>query len=321
MGVSSIVDYYVGLLIRQYRGKPKAEGHVRAFAQEAIIPERPSSSISFSSVPVEGSFEFGIVLPTDQYPLTVTVGYGESAEDIQAAIRSLSPLLADTIVNGSISNAGLSILFGTPDITLDLEDSYPNSLKNSEGASVSVSEYNNDRTIPVSIMYAYNIDPTLGATAVGAQLDTVAKYLGISRNAKLLNGISVTLNDSDLLTYIRLVAVLSHTGAALEEIDGALQETFPGVLTAIDNFDMSMDYLVNNELVSGQLLEVLIVGGLLPKPMGVRLSNVIYAPPINKIFSFSGYDFLAPMGTGFNSYTDFNEDTHFLRYSDSVYPI
>lgn len=321
MGITEIIEYYVKLLIIQYRSKPKASAHVRAFASESIIPELKNSAIGFSSVPSEGFFEIGILLPSDNYAQTVSIGFSDSAEDIQTAIRALSPELSLAVVMGSIGNAGINIIFNLDGASLDTSESYFNSLKNAQGASVAVSLFNNDRTIPIAIQNAYNIDPSLGETAKGAQLDVLGKYVGVTRRVRLLNGQYVDLNDSDMLAYIRLCAVITHLGSPLRDIDEGLNASFPDVLYAVDNFDMSMDYLVNNELVSGVLLDVLIAQNKLPKPMGVRLSNVIYAPPITKLFSFSSYEYEAPEGTGFNSYDDYNTDTHFLSYADSVYPI
>lgn len=79
-----------------------------------------------------------------------------------------------------------------------------------------------------------------------------------------------------------------------------------------------MSYLVNSSIGSQNLIQLLILEGLLPKPMGVLLSSVIYAPIIDMFFGFRTYFLPAHNATPFNTYDDYHTDWPWLSYQDTI---
>lgn len=205
MTTEEIVQYYAGLLILQYRNKPRASAHVSALVQEAIV---------------------------DQLPLT--------------------------------------------------------------------------------LQEAFNL-----GTAIGVQLDTLAKYAGVTRANYAFSG-QVILSDSDLLFLIRIKVFENNSGSSLADIQLILNAFFQGTLFVFDHQNMRLDYYLSSVSASVVLAQVLIDQNLLPKPMGVRIGTVIYAADLTHFFGFRTY--YAPIANmvGFNSYSSYPSGTHWLSYQNAI---
>lgn len=168
--------------------------------------------------------------------------------------------------------------------------------------------------LPVQVQDAFGID-----TAVGVQLDVLGKYAGVSRSTYDFSG-AVTLDDDDFRTLIKVAIIKNNAGSSLYDIDTLLNGFFPGTLLAFDYANMHMDYLFSAEIGSMQLAEVFVKNGLLPKPMGVLLGALIYAPVIDEFFGFRTYEVPAALVNGFNTYSDYNEDWPWLSYDNAIIP-
>lgn len=166
--------------------------------------------------------------------------------------------------------------------------------------------------LPVSVQDAFNLD-----SAVGVQLDVIGKYAGVTRNGYTFDG-PVTLNDSDFRLLIKIAIVQNSAGSSLYDIQSLLNIFFPGTLFIFDHKNMVIDYFFDSNEGSVELVEFFVKQGSLPKPMGVRIGSVIFAPDLTHFFGFRTYSVPAYNVVPFNSYDDFRTDWFFLSYADSV---
>ena len=148
------------------------------------------------------------------------------------------------------------------------------------------------------------------ATAVGAQLDIIGQYVGVSRyqangatvpyfgfwdasgvvapnnngfrdadnptttnasavffNAQASPTQLVALSDSSYRFLIQLKIVLNHCDGTLYSIQNYLHTFFNGIISVVDNQNMSLTYTVR----SSAPLSASILTAFLPKPMGVAI--------------------------------------------------
>jgi hypothetical protein len=140
--------------------------------------------------------------------------------------------------------------------------------------------------LPIDILNGFNINPALGPTAVGAQLDIVGKYVGASRSGYSFSG-PMKLNDADYLKLIQLKVIRNISDSGFATIQNFLNAYFPGTIQVFDHFGMRMSYFFEATLGSQQLAEFFVKSGFLPKPMGVQNAVVTYAPNVNAFFGFS----------------------------------
>ena len=124
--------------------------------------------------------------------------------------------------------------------------------------------------------------------AVGAQLDILGKYAGVTRTGSDANGSPVTLNDSEFTTLIQMAIVKNNSGDSLYDIDVLLQAYFPNEVFCYDSANMQMSYLIASSIGDQALVEVMISEGLLPNPMGVELATVTYLPNLS-LFGMQSY--------------------------------
>lgn len=116
-------------------------------------------------------------------------------------------------------------------------------------------------------------------TAVGKQLDIIAKYLGLQRY-ELGYG---NLTDEQLRILIKF-AILKHynlsTTAAISE---SLYAMFGKNITFTDNKNMTFKYIINSN-INPVIINILKEKDLLPRPMGVGINTI----NIDKVFGFNG---------------------------------
>lgn len=167
--------------------------------------------------------------------------------------------------------------------------------------------------LPLDVQDAFNIE-----TTVGVQLDTFAKYVGVSRSGVGFLGQQITLDDDDFRSFIKIAIIQNQSGSSLSVIQNFIYTYFPNQLFLYDKADMSLDYLISSTVGSQDLLELFITEGLLPRPMGVEVSSIIYLPTLD-VFGFITYENTTGLNIyPFNTYEDYNETWHWLDYSDAI---
>jgi len=139
--------------------------------------------------------------------------------------------------------------------------------------------------LPVAVQNAFNLIDGTG-TAIGKQLDTLGKYAGVIRSGNGFSG-PIVLDDSDFLTLIQIAILTNSAGSSLATIQNLLAEFFPDEILVFDYQNMQMSYLISSTIGSQDLAQLVVTEGLLPKPMGVSLATVIYAPVITDFFGMT----------------------------------
>ncbi len=163
--------------------------------------------------------------------------------------------------------------------------------------------------LPLAVQGAFDLE-----TAVGKQLDVLAKYVGANRSGYGVNGQPITLSDSDLRTLIKICIVKNSTGSSLADIQELLYSFFQGGILVFDLQNMQMSYTVHSGIATEQLVQILITGNYLPKPMGVELADVTYVTTEGELFGFGTYPLPAYNQSPFNNYDDYNEDYPWVTY-------
>lgn len=166
--------------------------------------------------------------------------------------------------------------------------------------------------IPLAVQDAFNLD-----TAIGVQLDVLGKYAGVTRNGYDFSG-PVTLDDENFRQLIKIQIIQNSSGSSLADIDNLLEIFFENVIFVFDHKDMRMSYYIDSNEVSTELAEFFVMGGFLPRPMGVQLSAIIYAPVLDTFFGFRTYYAPAYNVSPFNTYADYEMDTPWLSYANAI---
>lgn len=164
--------------------------------------------------------------------------------------------------------------------------------------------------LPNSVNDAFDID-----SAVGAQLDILGKYVGQTRINYTLTQL-VTLSDSDFRLLIKLAIVQNNSGSSLYEIKKLLNDFFQSTVLVFDFKNMLLGYFLDSNATTQDLAEIFIKQNLLPKPCAVGLSSILYLPSIDNLFGFRTYDLAGYNNSGFNTYSSYETDRHWVQYSD-----
>ncbi len=318
MNPLQLVAYYAGLLILQFLQKPKAFATAQAVATPAILPQTTVQAISFSGAPASGTFvlnftPFGVNQTILQ---TAAINWNDSASTIQTKLQALSGLGSVTVA-GSIP-AGLKVTFtGVPPVVALLTVT-SNSMVTSGSAAVAVTVTQTDTTLPLALANAFNLNPALGALAVGNQLNTLGKYVGVTRTGNLSTG-QITLSDADFLSLIQFAAIKNSAGSSLATIQSLLNQFFPGgEILVFDYQNMQMSYLISSSIGSQNLARLLVAQNLLMRPLGVAINSPIYAPVVNAFFGFRTYALVTANNTPFNSYASYSSNQPWLTYADAI---
>lgn len=194
-------------------------------------------------------------------------------------------------------------------------------------------------------------------TATGPQLDVIGQYIGFSRTVStqidrfyftLVDYGLPTIAESGFTDYIdlslnsgssfylyqysntsftdlpddlyrpllRLKRILNESDNTLASIAQSLWDNFGDELICFDNRDMSILYLIKYSATN--LAKLAVDTGLLPKPMGVRISGVFTISDPENLFGFYEYEYNNGNSTGFSTYeTGFNGQ-FMLNYSDRI---
>lgn len=162
--------------------------------------------------------------------------------------------------------------------------------------------------LPIAVQNAFSV-----ADSVGAQLDVIGKYVGASRTGATLSG-PITLDDDDFRQLIKLVTIKNNAGSSLATIQSLLAANFPGQIRVSDNQTMQLQYTIIETLGTSDLLEILVTGGYLPRPMGVQVAVTIIPDFVNPLFGFRTYFAPDPTVSPFNNYTFYQLTYPWLSY-------
>jgi hypothetical protein len=166
--------------------------------------------------------------------------------------------------------------------------------------------------LPILVQMGYDV-----STAVGVQLDVLGKYAGVTRNGYDFNG-PVSLDDDDFRLLVQLSIIQNNGGSSLADIQLLLSVFFPGTLLVFDNKDMSINYFFDSTKGSITLAQFFIKQHLLPRPMGVLIDIIIYAPSIANFFGFRTYTAPGFNISPYNNYTDYQTDFPWLSYKNRI---
>jgi len=300
----SLVQYYVSLLIMQYLNLPKAEGTIAMSVSPAILPQTSIETLGFSDSPVSGSFVLSY-----EGNSTPAIQWNDTAATIQGYLQAITGLGA-VVVMGSIASGTLTVTFNgvNPPAALLVVSS------NTLGVAIVVNTA--DITLPFAIQNAYNLTgPNL---AVGVQLDIFGKYVGVIRTGYGFQGQPITLDDADFISLIKMAILKNNAGSSLATIQQLVFQSFPNEFLVFDEADMAMSFFINSSLGSQNLVQLFVTEGLLPKPMGVQISSIIYSPFINQFFGFRTYEFPGANNSPFNTYEAYDTNWPWLVYEDAV---
>ncbi len=301
-------NYYAELLILQYIGKPKAYANIQTVVNPVIMPQVSVQTIVFSLAPTSGAF----VLSYNGNP-SASIAWNASAGTIQSDLQAISGLSSVTVA-GSISSLTLTITFtGVTPPALSLEVDTNTLLATATAVSIVITE--TDLILPLAVQDAFNLISGSNI-AVGNQLDVLGKYVGVTRSG-LGFTTNITLNDTDFLSLIRMAIVTNSSGSSLQTIQAFIQTFFPSEMLVFDYQTMVMSYFISSAVGSQNLLQLFITEGLLPRPMGVFINVIIYAPIID-FFSFRTYALPAYNAFPFNNYSSYNHSWPFLTYADAI---
>ena len=166
------------------------------------------------------------------------------------------------------------------------------------------------KMFPVDIIFsvrdAFNLD-----TAVGKQLDVLAKYVGVARNYIDQNGDIKNLTDDEFRTLIKFKAISNTSTASHYDIDMALYNFFGTRVRATSSGNMQMTIFVPSD--SENVIEAAIQQKALPTPLGVEANKIVIQDA--RFFGFVDYNNQhAVYKTGFRDYNDPDKDGETLNY-------
>lgn len=311
MSIIELIVYYASLLIIEYNGLPDAT----AFIQNIVAPlmagqmESTIQNLAFSDVAASGTFTL-----TYGSDVSGNLNWNASLAQIQAQLNDIVTPAEVVSISGSIASKAIQIVFtNAPDFELLVATS---SLENGSSTPVSIVVTGNTDLgpLPLQIQNAFDI-----ATATGTQLQILGKYAGVSNTGYGFQGQTITLDDTDFATLIRLATITNNSGSDLASIQNLLHIYFPGEIFVFDYQEMRLAYSINSSIGSQNLVQLFVTQGLLPKPMGVQLSTPIYGPILTNFFGLVTYDNPTLYNaSGINTYDVYENDTPMLTYDNGV---
>lgn len=285
MNTYELVQYYANLLILQYIGKPKAFATIETQVRPVIMPQTSVQTLTFSAEPDAGS----LTLSWDENTLG-PFAFNDTAGDIETALQAYAP---DATVTGSFAE-GFTFTFTDEVAPAALIEVVSSSLEDG-GDDVQITVTETDLTLPLAVQNAFNL---IGDDlAVGAQLDILAKYVGVNRTGQGFST-QITLDDAELLNLIKFAIIKNNSGSSLATITGLLYQFFGTDVQVIDYTNMFMSFVISEEIATDDFLQLVITEGLLPVPMAVGYDIII--APAEIAFGFDG----VPDTLGFGDSTD-----------------
>lgn len=171
--------------------------------------------------------------------------------------------------------------------------------------------------LPVASQNAFDLE-----TAIGAQLDVIAKYVGATRYG-YDNAGAKTLTDAELRTYIKLCISSNTSSSTLFYIQSYLEEFFAGLIAVYDYKSMRISYVVDSDVGDNSFIQFLINARAFPKPLGVLQSSVVSYVTPSEFFGMSQYPLsgttpIVWLVKPFNTYDSVDTDTHWVSYADAI---
>lgn len=166
--------------------------------------------------------------------------------------------------------------------------------------------------LPEKIMNSFDIE-----IAVGKQLDFIGKYIGVSRTNAGFQYL-ITLNDDDYRQLIKIKILSNNSGSSLKEIQDLLQIYFKGQVVIFDNKAMNLSYYMDSSAGTLDFAQVVVSIGILPRPMGVGISSVVYYSDVTRFFGMGSYQLQARNVSPFNDYEDYQLGTPWLDYEYAI---
>lgn len=163
--------------------------------------------------------------------------------------------------------------------------------------------------LPLALQNAFSVD-----AGQGVQLDAIGKYVGVTRSGNGFFG-PITLDDVDFIALIKIAIFTNNAGSSLATIQQLFFMYFPGEILVFDYQSMHLSYFINSSIGSQNLVQLLVTEGLLPKPMGVGISSIVYAPNILKFFGFRTVPLPAVNSSPFNTIADYSMNSPWLNKS------
>lgn len=165
--------------------------------------------------------------------------------------------------------------------------------------------------LPSILQNSFSID-----SAQGPQLDILGKYIGISRKVNSFTSF-VVLSDIDYRLLLKIKIATNNLGSSFLDIQDFINNNLSGTLKAFDHKDMSMSFFMSSQIISQTLAQVIVQQDLLPRPMGVGSSAIVYLSSTTNVFGFRSYSFDSLDQVGFNTYSNYNTEYQFLKYEDT----
>lgn len=155
------------------------------------------------------------------------------------------------------------------------------------------------RLFPVDLILqvrdAFDVD-----TAVGKQLDILAKYVGVNRFFTNTDGEIITLTDDELRILIKFAAISNTSNMSQYDLDTSLYNFFGRDIRASSG-NMGITFFVRAN--SAIVVDAAIQQGVLPTPIGVQSNQVVIQE--EDFFAFVDYN---------SQETEYKQG--FLRYDD-----
>ena len=157
---------------------------------------------------------------------------------------------------------------------------------------------------------AFSVD-----TAVGKQLDILAKYVGVKRFYTHTDGEIITLNDEELRMLIKFACICNTSNMSQYDLDTSLYNFFGRSVRASSNGNMAITFFVRSD--SQIIVDAAIQQRVLPTPIGVQSNQVVIQD--EDFFGFVEYDNLSTVyKQGFLEYSDPDKAGEMLNYDKAT---
>ena len=157
---------------------------------------------------------------------------------------------------------------------------------------------------------AFDID-----TAIGKQLDVLAKYVGVKRFYTHTDGEIITLNDDELRMLIKFACICNTSNMSQYDLDTSLYNFFGRDVRASSNGNMAITFFVRSD--SQIVVDAAIQQRVLPTPIGVQANQVVIQD--EDFFAFVEYnDLSTEYKQGFLEYSDPTKEGEMLNYDKAT---
>ena len=166
------------------------------------------------------------------------------------------------------------------------------------------------KMFPVDLILAvrdsFSID-----TAVGKQLDVLAKYVGVNRFYTHTDGTIIKLNDEELRMLIKFACICNTSNMSQYDLDTSLYNFFGRQVRASTNGNMAITFFIRSD--SQIVVDAAIQQNVLPTPAGVQANQVVVQD--EDFFAFVDYkDQDTVYKQGFLDYSDPSKSGETLNY-------